>query len=90
MLYGHRPMYCSNSDDIDCSVEYTRKGLPFLGIYSKLFLFCVETMYPLIIKFSHLFLLFRAYKNINDTYSVKCFDVNNDNVNRKRQNISHM
>lgn len=34
VLYGHRPMYCSNSDDIDCSVEYTRKGLPFLGIYS--------------------------------------------------------
>ncbi|XP_049875413.1 acid phosphatase type 7 isoform X6 [Pectinophora gossypiella] len=34
VLYGHRPMYCSNSDDIDCSVEYTRKGLPFLGVYS--------------------------------------------------------
>ncbi|CAH2239630.1 jg3200 [Pararge aegeria aegeria] len=34
VLYGHRPMYCSNSDDIDCSVEYTRKGLPFLGMYS--------------------------------------------------------
>ncbi|XP_050344414.1 acid phosphatase type 7 isoform X1 [Nymphalis io] len=34
VLVGHRPMYCSNSDDIDCSVEYTRKGLPFLGLYS--------------------------------------------------------
>ncbi|XP_046967699.1 acid phosphatase type 7 isoform X1 [Vanessa cardui] len=34
VLFGHRPMYCSNSDDIDCSVEYTRKGLPFLGLYS--------------------------------------------------------
>ncbi|XP_050666890.1 acid phosphatase type 7 isoform X2 [Leptidea sinapis] len=34
ILYGHRPMYCSNSDDIDCSVEYTRKGLPLFGAFS--------------------------------------------------------
>lgn len=34
ILYGHRPMYCSNSDDIDCSFEYTRRGLPFIGLYS--------------------------------------------------------
>ncbi|OWR54257.1 putative purple acid phosphatase [Danaus plexippus plexippus] len=34
VMFGHRPMYCSNSDDVDCSVEYTRKGLPFLGLYS--------------------------------------------------------
>ncbi|KAG7301923.1 hypothetical protein JYU34_013341 [Plutella xylostella] len=34
VLYGHRPMYCSNSNDVDCSVEYTRVGLPFLGMYS--------------------------------------------------------
>ncbi|CAG9583447.1 unnamed protein product [Danaus chrysippus] len=27
------PRLC-NSDDVDCSVEYTRKGLPFLGLYS--------------------------------------------------------
>ncbi|XP_014355417.2 acid phosphatase type 7 isoform X1 [Papilio machaon] len=33
VLYGHRPMYCSNSDDIDCSFEYTRKGLPIWGSY---------------------------------------------------------
>lgn len=31
ILFGHRPMYCSNSNDIDCSLEYTRKGL--LGLY---------------------------------------------------------
>lgn len=33
VLYGHRPMYCSNSDDIDCSLEYTRVGLPILRLY---------------------------------------------------------
>ncbi|XP_059062839.1 acid phosphatase type 7-like [Achroia grisella] len=27
IVFGHRPMYCSNSDDIDCSLEYTRTGL---------------------------------------------------------------
>lgn len=27
VLFGHRPMYCSDSNDIDCSVEYTRVGL---------------------------------------------------------------
>lgn len=27
VLMGHRPMYCSNSDDVDCSLEYTRVGL---------------------------------------------------------------
>ncbi|XP_075976577.1 acid phosphatase type 7 isoform X2 [Anticarsia gemmatalis] len=31
VLYGHRPMYCSDSNDIDCSVEYTRTGL--FGLY---------------------------------------------------------
>lgn len=32
ILYGHRPMYCSNSDDDDCSKHesFTRVGLPFL------------------------------------------------------------
>ncbi|XP_063384993.1 acid phosphatase type 7 isoform X3 [Cydia fagiglandana] len=32
VLMGHRPMYCSNSDDIDCSLEYTRRGIPFIGL----------------------------------------------------------
>ncbi|XP_063624902.1 acid phosphatase type 7 isoform X1 [Cydia splendana] len=32
VLMGHRPMYCSNSDDIDCSFEYTRRGIPFIGL----------------------------------------------------------
>ncbi|XP_060804292.1 acid phosphatase type 7 isoform X2 [Amyelois transitella] len=32
IVFGHRPMYCSNSDDIDCSVEYTRVGL--YGFYA--------------------------------------------------------
>ncbi|KAJ8719863.1 hypothetical protein PYW08_012038 [Mythimna loreyi] len=31
VLFGHRPMYCSDSNDIDCSCEYTRVGL--LGVY---------------------------------------------------------
>ncbi|XP_026730139.1 acid phosphatase type 7 isoform X2 [Trichoplusia ni] len=31
ILFGHRPMYCSDSNDIDCSCEYTRVGL--LGVY---------------------------------------------------------
>ncbi|XP_030028562.2 acid phosphatase type 7 isoform X2 [Manduca sexta] len=34
VLYGHRPMYCSNSNDIDCSFEYTRVGL--FGIFGGL------------------------------------------------------
>ncbi|CAH0755502.1 unnamed protein product [Diatraea saccharalis] len=32
IVFGHRPMYCSNSDDVDCSVEYTRTG--FLGLFA--------------------------------------------------------
>ncbi|XP_063538363.1 acid phosphatase type 7-like isoform X2 [Cydia strobilella] len=32
VLMGHRPMYCSNFDDIDCSFEYTRIGIPFFGL----------------------------------------------------------
>ncbi|XP_053608418.1 acid phosphatase type 7 isoform X2 [Plodia interpunctella] len=33
VVFGHRPMYCSNSDDYDCSVEYTRVGLyGFFGL----------------------------------------------------------
>ncbi|KAL0829461.1 hypothetical protein ABMA28_004226 [Loxostege sticticalis] len=31
ILFGHRPMYCSNSDDMDCSLEYTRTG--YLGLF---------------------------------------------------------
>ncbi|CAB3223364.1 unnamed protein product [Arctia plantaginis] len=31
VLFGHRPMYCSDSNDIDCSVEYTRVGI--FGLY---------------------------------------------------------
>ncbi|XP_028155946.1 acid phosphatase type 7 isoform X2 [Ostrinia furnacalis] len=31
VVFGHRPMYCSNSDDVDCSLEYTRTG--FLGLF---------------------------------------------------------
>lgn len=31
VVMGHRPMYCSNSDDPDCSLEYTRTG--FLGLF---------------------------------------------------------
>ncbi|XP_063894467.1 acid phosphatase type 7 isoform X1 [Helicoverpa armigera] len=31
VLFGHRPMYCSDSNDIDCACEYTRFGL--LGVY---------------------------------------------------------
>ncbi|CAH0755500.1 unnamed protein product [Diatraea saccharalis] len=33
IVFGHRPMYCSNSDDVDCSVEYTRTG--FLGLFGQ-------------------------------------------------------
>ncbi|XP_026332457.1 acid phosphatase type 7-like isoform X2 [Hyposmocoma kahamanoa] len=27
VMLGHRPMYCSNSDDVDCGEEYTRRGI---------------------------------------------------------------
>jgi len=32
ILYGHRPMYCSNTGDDDCTHygTYTRVGVPFM------------------------------------------------------------
>lgn len=32
VLFGHRPMYCSNTGDDDCTHygTYTRIGMPFL------------------------------------------------------------